>query len=213
VVLQGRDSERARLAALAGRARSGQAAVLVVLGEPGVGKSALLQDLVSSQQAAADVAGIRVLRTHGVESESPLPFAALHRLLRPVLRLERLPVPQARALRVAFGQEEGSSVEPFLVGVATLSALTEAAEDGPVLCVVDDAQWLDTASAGALLFAARQLQADPVAIVFAARDTRTSRGTGNGIGAGSFNPDGLPVMRLGGLDDDAARRLLFERAG
>ena len=205
--------ERARLAALADHARSGQAAVLAVLGEPGVGKSALLQDLVSSQQAAADVARVRVLRTHGVESESPLPFAALHRLLRPVLRLERLPVPQARAMRVAFGLEEGSSVEPFLVGVATLSALTEAAEDRPVLCVVDDAQWLDTASAGALLFAARQLQADPVAIVFAARDTQTSRGTGNGIGAGSFNPDGLPVMRLSGLDDDAARRLLVERAG
>ena len=211
MVLQGREVERARLAALADQARSGQAAVLAVLGEPGVGKSALLQDLVSSQQAAADVTGVRVLRTHGVESESPLPFAALHRLLRPVLRLERLPVPQARALRVAFGQEEGSSVEPFLVGVATLSALTEAAEDEPVLCVVDDAQWLDTASAGALLFAARQLQADPVAIVFAARDTQTSRG--NGTGTGSFNPDGLPVMRLGGLDDDAARQLLFERAG
>jgi len=183
----------------------------VVLGEPGAGKSALLQDLASAQQAAADVAGTRVLRTHGIESESPLPFAALHRLLRPVLRLERLPDPQARALRVAFGQEEGSSVEPFLVGVATLSALTDAAEDGPVVCVVDDAQWLDTASADALLFAARQLQADPVTIVFAARDTQASRG--NGIGVASFNPEGLPVMRLGGLDDDAARRLLFERAG
>ena len=142
-----------------------------------------------------------------------MPFAALHRLLRPVLRLERLPVPQAHALRVAFGQEEGSSVEPFLVGVATLLALTEGSEERPVVCVVDDAQWLDAASGDALLFAARQLQADPVAIVFAARDTQTSRGTGNGIGVGSFNPDGLPVMRLGGLDDDAARRLLVERAG
>ena len=211
MVLQGRDTERARLAALVERARSGQAGVLVVLGEPGAGKSALLQDLASAQQAAADVAGTRVLRTHGIESESPLPFAALHRLLRPVLRLERLPDPQARALRVAFGQEEGSSAEPFLVGVATLSALTDAAEDGPVVCVVDDAQWLDTASADALLFAARQLQADPVTIVFAARDTQASRG--NGIGVASFNPEGLPVMRLGGLDDDAARRLLFERAG
>jgi hypothetical protein len=209
VVLQGRDTERARLAALVERARSGQAAVLVVLGEPGVGKSALLQDLVLTQQAAADVAGMRVLRTDGVESESPLPFAALYRLLRPVLHFERLPVPQARALRVAFGQQEGSSAEPFLVGVATLSALTEAAENGLVVCVVDDAQWLDTASADALLFAARQLQADPVAIVFAARDAQANRGTGGA----SFNPDGLPVMRLGGLDDDAARQLLVERAG
>lgn len=213
MVLQGRDAERARLAALMERARSGQAAVLVVLGEPGVGKSALLQDLVVTRQAAADVPGLRVLRTDGVESESPLPFAALYRLLRPVLRFERLPVPQARALRVAFGQEEGSSAEPFLVGVATLSALTEAAEDGLVVCVVDDAQWLDTASADALLFAARQLQADPVAMVFAARDAQASPQASPGAGVGSFSPDGLPVMRLGGLDDDAARRLLAEHAG
>jgi len=154
-----------------------------------------------------------VLRTDGVESESPLPFAALYRLLRPVLRFERLPVPQARALRVAFGQEEGSPAEPFLVGVATLSALTEAAEDGLVVCVVDDAQWLDTASADALLFAARQLQADPVAIVFAARDAQAGPQASPGTGVGSFSPDGLPVMRLGGLDDDAARRLLAEHAG
>ena len=115
-----------------------------------------------------------MLRTAGVESESPLPYAALHRLLRPVTDFDRLPAPQARALRVAFGLEDGPTVEPFLVGVATLSVLTDAAEpDATVLCVVDDAHWLDSASADALLFAARQLAADPVAMVFAARTGET----------------------------------------
>ena len=90
--------------------------MLVVLGEPGVGKTALVRDLVT----ACEVGGVRVLRTAGVESESPLPYAALHRLLRPVTDLARLPVPQARALRVAFGLEDGPTVEPFLVGVACL---------------------------------------------------------------------------------------------
>ena len=109
--------------------------------------------------------------TQGLESESPLAFAALHRLLRPVLDLlERLPEPQTRALGVAFSQEAGT-VEPFLVAVATLSMLTEAAEEQPLVCVVDDAHWLDSASADALLFATRRLEADPVAVVFAARDT------------------------------------------
>jgi DNA-binding CsgD family transcriptional regulator len=141
-----------------------------------------------------------------VESESPLPYAALLRLLRPVSTFDRLPAPQARALRVAFGLEDGPAVEPFLVGVATLSVLTEAAEVGaPVLCVVDDAQWLDSASSDALLFAARQLSADPVAVVFAAR-------TGEAGGAG-FAPTGLPVLQLGGLDDETARQLLDERSG
>ena len=107
----------------------------------------------------------------GLESEAPLAFAALHRLLRPVVDLiERIPAPQARALRVAFGQEEGRSVDPFLVSLATLSMLTEAGEASPVFCLVDDAQWLDVASADALLFTARRLQADPVAMIFAARD-------------------------------------------
>src|SRR5690349_6660611 len=137
-MLQGRDEERARLAALVASARAGRAAVLVLVGDPGVGKSALLDDLIAS-------AGVRVLVTIGVASEAPLPFAALHRLLRPALDWDRLPAPQARALRVAFGHEDGAQVEPFLVGVATLSVLTEMADDGPVLCVVDDAHWLDPA--------------------------------------------------------------------
>ena len=106
-MLHGREPERATLAALVERARAGRAGVLVVLGEPGIGKSALMRDLVSSQQGAPDAEVARVLRTGGVESESPLAFAALHRLLRPVVNFERLPLPQARALRVAFGLEEG----------------------------------------------------------------------------------------------------------
>jgi hypothetical protein len=156
-VLHGRERERATLAALVERARAGRAGVLVVRGEPGAGKSALLGDLAEALESAPAAEAVRVLRTAGVEAESPLPFGALHRLLRPVAHFGRLPVPQARALRVAFGLDDGPPVEPFLVGVATLSALTDAAaEDGPVLCVVDDAQWLDPASSAALLFTARR---------------------------------------------------------
>jgi hypothetical protein len=104
---------------------------------------------------------------------------------------------------MAFGQEEGDRVEPFLVGLATLTMLTEAAETGPVLCLVDDAHWLDTATADALLFASRRLEADPVALVFTARegDART------------FTPVDIPVLAIKGLDHTAARSLLSERAG
>jgi DNA-binding CsgD family transcriptional regulator len=206
LVLHGRERERAQLAALVEQARAGTAGVLVVLGEPGVGKTALLHDLTTSRQQAAAGGSAGVLRTAGVESESPLPYAALHRLLRPAANFDRLPAPQARALRVAFGLEDGPTIEPFLVGVATLSVLTEAADVGAfLLCVVDDAQWLDSASADALLFAARQLSADPVAMVFAARTDEA--------GAAAFAPPGLPVLQLRGLDDDAARQLLDERSG
>ena len=206
-MLYGREAERAQLAALVTSARVGNAAVLAVVGDPGAGKSALLADLVANVQSDPQQPAFRILTTTGVASEAPLPFAALHRLLRPVLAWDRLPAPQARALRVAFGQEDGGGdpVEPFLVGVATLSVLTEATEPGPVLCVVDDAHWLDQASADALLFAARQLQADHVAVVFGARQ-------GDG-GAGSFAPDSLPVLTLAGLDPEAARNLLAQRAG
>jgi DNA-binding CsgD family transcriptional regulator/tetratricopeptide (TPR) repeat protein len=203
-VLYGRERERTQLAALVQQARAGTAAVLVVLGEPGVGKSALVSDLTTAQQTTPG--GARVLRTSGVESESPLPYAALHRLLRPVVDFARLPAPQSRALQVAFGLADGPVVQPFLVGVATLTVLTEAADAAaPVLCVVDDAQWLDSASADALLFAARQLSADPVAMVFAAR-------TGEAAGAG-FAAAGLATLQLGGLDDETARQLLDERSG
>ena len=159
------------------RAHNGSAGALVVRGEPGVGKSALLDELL------ADAGEATVLRTQGLEVEAPLAFAALHRLLRPLTRLRAvLPEPQARALRVAFGEEEGPSVEPFLVGVATLSLVTTAVEENVVLCVVDDAHWLDPATVAALLFCARRLGADRVAMIFAARD-----------GAwGSFDPQGPP---------------------
>jgi DNA-binding CsgD family transcriptional regulator len=197
-VLVGRDPERALLAALVDQARHGAAGSLVVRGEPGVGKSALLDALV------AEAAESTVLRTRGLEVEAPLAYAALHRLLRPLDRLrDLLPTPQARALKVAFGEDEGSSVEPFLVGVATLSLLTAAGEEALVLCVVDDAHWLDAASADALLFCARRLGADRVAMVFAARD-----------GAGErFEATGVDEHLLVGLGSEAARTLVADRWG
>ena len=174
-------------------ARDGRAGALLVRGEPGVGKSALLDAL------AAEASDVTLLRTQGLEMEAPLPFAALHRLLLPLARLRhQLPPPQARALRVAFGEDDGPSVEPFLVGVATLSLLTSAGEEAPVLCVVDDAHWLDPASAGALLFCARRLGADRVAMVFAARENAAAR----------FEAQGVDEVVLGGLDDDESRALL-----
>ncbi len=202
-MLHGRDSERTRLAALLDGARAGHAGTLLLHGEPGVGKSALLDDLVAT--AGEDVL---VLRAQGVESEAPLPFAALHRLLRPVLGfLDRLPAPQARALQAAFGQaddaDHSAAVEPFLAALATLSLLAEAAEETTVLCVIDDAQWLDRATTDAVLVAARRLGADRVAVVFAARD---------GEGA-TFAPDGIPSVALAPLSPDAALTLLTEAAG
>ena len=196
-MLVGREPESAHLTELVEGARHGAASSVVVLGEPGIGKSALLEHLVARAGDAL------VLRTQGLEVEAPLAFAALHRLLRPVMRLrDDLPTPQSRALRVAFGEEEGPGVEPFLVALATLSHLTTAAEEGTVLCVVDDAHWLDPASADALLFAARRLGADRVALVFAARD-----------GDRSFRPDGIPRLELAGLGPDAAQALLDDRLG
>ena len=197
-MLVGRDQERELLETLLEGAREGTAATLVVRGEPGVGKTALLDDLEMSAAEAT------LLRTQGLEVEAPLAFAALHRLLRPLTRLRKaLPGPQARALRIAFGEEEGAAVEPFLVGVATLSLLTNAAEENPVLVIVDDAHWLDAATAGALLFCARRLGADRVALVFAARDEDW----------GTFDPQGVRELTLTGLDTEASRALLATRLG
>jgi DNA-binding CsgD family transcriptional regulator len=197
-VLVGRDLESAQLAELLDHARHGSSGSLVVRGEPGVGKSALLEELVSGASE------VLVLRTQGLEVESPLAFAALHRLLLPVMRLrEELPAPQARALRVAFGEQDGPSIEPFLVAVATLSMLTAAAEESTVLAVVEDAHWLDSATADALLFCARRLGADRVLLVFSARDGVES----------PFRPDGIADLELTGLAPVAARELLDQRLG
>lgn len=197
-MLVGREHELEVLAGLVARGRNGSAGNLLIRGEAGVGKSALLDEVVRKSPPAT------VLRTQGIEVEAPLPFAALHRLLRPVTRLRRqIPPPQARALRMAFGEEDGPAVEPFLVGIATLGILAAAAEEHFLLCVIDDAQWLDPASADALLFCSRRLGADRAVILFAVRE-----GT-----AGRIEDQGLPVMTLGGLDSGAATELLLKASG
>jgi DNA-binding CsgD family transcriptional regulator len=182
--------ERAALSQLLDAARAGRSGVLVMHGEPGVGKTALLDWAVES------AAGLRVARVAGVESEMELAFAALQQLCAPMLdRLEGLPDPQRAALGVAFGLETGAVPDRFLVGLAVLSLLSAAAEQQPLLCVVDDAQWLDRASAQALAFVARRLLADPVALVFAMREPGEE-----------FR--GLPELAVGGLGEDDAQELL-----
>jgi DNA-binding CsgD family transcriptional regulator len=163
--LLGRDSECARLDALLGDIRRGASRSLVVWGEAGIGKTALLQYLIES---ASDMC---VARAVGVESEMELAFAGLHQLCAPLLdRLERLPVPQRQALATVFGRSAGSPPDRFLVALGVLSLFSEAAEEGPLLCVIDDAQWLDQASALTLAFVAHRLLAEPAGIVFAARE-------------------------------------------
>src|ERR1700722_10852501 len=157
--------ERAALSQLLDAARAGRSGVLVMRGEPGVGKTALLDWMIES------AAGLRVARVAGVQSEMELAFAALQQLCAPMLdKLEGLPDPQRDALAVAFGLNTGAAPDRFLVGLAALGPLSEVAEQQPLLCVIDDAQWLDHASAQALTFAARRLLAEPVALVFATRE-------------------------------------------
>ena len=147
----------------------GQSRVLVVSGEPGVGKTALLQSAIGS------ASGFRVMRAVGVESEMELAFAALQQLCAPLIdRLDRLPTPQREALGVAFGLRAGDAPDRFLVGLAVLSLLAEAAEEQPVVCVVDDAQWLDRASVQALVFVARRLLAESIALLLATRSRAMS---------------------------------------
>src|SRR5919109_4729980 len=165
LMLYGRDRERALIGALLAAARDSRSGALVLRGDPGVGKSALLLD---ARERASDM---HVLTARGVESESELAFAGLDQLLRPALdRIERLPEPQAAALRGALGLEEGFADERFLIFAACLSLLSELAERRPVLCVVDDAHWLDAGSADALLFVARRLDAEGIVMLFGARE-------------------------------------------
>ncbi|HTX11716.1 MAG TPA: AAA family ATPase [Solirubrobacteraceae bacterium] len=163
--LRGRVSECALLDGLLADVRRGEGRSLVLRGEAGIGKTALLRYLIES---ASDVT---VLRAAGVESEMELAYASLHQLCAPLLdRLEGLPLPQREALRVVFGMTAGPPPDRFLLGLGLLNLLAEVAEERPLLCVVDDAQWLDQASAVTLAFAARRLLAEPVGIVFAARE-------------------------------------------
>ena len=189
-VLHGRREEREALGRLLEGVRGGQSQVLVVCGEPGIGKTALAECAISS------ASGFRVARTVGVESEMELAFAALQQLCAPMLdRLDRLPVPQQDALGVAFGLRGGDAPDRFLVGLAVLSLFAEVAEQQPLLCVVDDVQWLDRASLQALVFAARRLLAESVALVLVTRET------GDEL-------EGLPKLALAGLRDRDARALL-----
>src|SRR4051794_15802928 len=163
--LLGRRSERETLDRLVANVRAGQSAVLVLRGEAGVGKSALLGCLVER------ASGCRIARASGVESEMELPFAGLHQLCGPMVeRLDRLPAPQRDALATAFGLSGGDPPDRFLVGLAVLSLLAEVASDTPLICVVDDLQWQDRASAQVLAFVARRLCAEAVGLVFAVRE-------------------------------------------
>jgi DNA-binding CsgD family transcriptional regulator len=163
--LKGRARERALLDGFVGAIRQGESRSLVLRGEAGIGKTALLEHLVES---ASD---LTVVRAVGVESEMELAYASLHQLCAPLLdRLDRLPAPQRQAVQVAFGLSSGTAPDRFLVGLGALTLVSEVAEERPLLCVIDDAQWLDQASALTLAFVARRLLAEPVGLVFAARE-------------------------------------------
>jgi DNA-binding CsgD family transcriptional regulator/tetratricopeptide (TPR) repeat protein len=188
--LLGRSHECGVIDRLVRDAGSGRSGVLVLRGEPGVGKTALADYAVECAQ------GFAVARAVGVESEMELPFAALHQFCRPFLdRLERLPGPQADALQIVFGLHAGPVPDRFLVGLAALTLLSEAAAQSPLLCVVDDAQWLDQASAQALMFVARRLLAESVALLFVTRDPQAGFA-------------GLPELVVEGLAERDARELL-----
>jgi DNA-binding CsgD family transcriptional regulator/DNA-binding MarR family transcriptional regulator len=190
--LRGRAFELAALEHLLDATRAGHGGTLVLQGEAGIGKTALLQF------ANNHATGFRLLRAEGAEFEMELPFAALHQLCLPVLeRLEYLPEPHRDALTAAFGLRSASAPDPFMVGAGLTSLLSDVANEGPLLCVLDDAQWLDQASARALAFAARRIDGERVAMLFSRRDASP----GDAL-------QGLPCLELGGMDEDDARELL-----
>jgi DNA-binding CsgD family transcriptional regulator len=190
--LHGRRGECEMLDLLVADVRAGQSRVLVLRGEPGTGKSALLDYL------ARRAVGCRVARVAGAEPEMKMPFAGLHQLCAPFLgRLGHLPGPQRNALRIAFNMQDGTVPDRFAVGMAALSLLSDLASQRPLVCVADDAQWLDQVSAQALAFVARHLAAVPAAVIFAVRRAVDGQGLA-----------GLPEVQLAGLADADARRLL-----
>ncbi|HEX6712300.1 MAG TPA: AAA family ATPase [Thermoleophilaceae bacterium] len=190
--LRGRLNERETLERLLQDARNGRSAVVVIRGEAGVGKSALLRHV------ARQASGFRVAQISGIESEMELPYAGLHQFCAPMLaHLDALPPPQQRALSVALGVAAGDQPDRFLVALGALTLLSEVAEQQPLLCIVDDGQWLDDASRQVLGFVARRLLAEPVAIVFGMREPSSD---------GHFA--GLPELSLAGLDEEDGRALL-----
>src|SRR4051794_18234292 len=196
-MLLGREREQAALARLLDDARDGRSGVLALVGEAGIGKSALLD-------AAAELAhGMRVIRARGVVSEAQIPFAGLYELLRPALdSLGRIPAPQASALESALALRPAQPQDRFAVGAATLSLLAAFAEDQPLAVLVDDVHWFDGSSADALQFAVRRLLAEPIAVVLAAREGESSLLDGTG----------LPLLELRGLDAGSAEQLLRRAA-
>lgn len=192
--LVGRGVEQARVRRLLADARGERSGALGLRGAPGIGKSVLLDHAVS----IAGAEGMRVVRGAGIESDYELAYGGLHQLLFPHLdRLDSLPAPQATALRCAFGLAEGDDANRFLISAGLLSLLADLAEESPLLCVVDDLQWLDQGSVEALLFAARRFVADPIAVLFAVRETSVPSVLA-----------GVEVMDLSGLAAPDAARLL-----
>jgi DNA-binding CsgD family transcriptional regulator/tetratricopeptide (TPR) repeat protein len=191
-MLIGRDPEQRLVESLLEHARNGESAALLIRGEAGIGKTAILEH-------AAETARMRTLRCTGIESEHDLTFAGLEQLLRPLRSLvDRLPDPQAAALRGALGVSGERVEDRLLLGLATLNLLAEATADGPLMCTVDDLQWLDVPSAQALLFAARRLGAEGVVMLFAVRDDPVSW----------FEAPGLPQLTLAPLSETAARQVV-----
>jgi len=194
--LFGRTAECERVERMLAAARSGSSSVLIVSGEPGIGKSALLQ------YAQGLASGMNVLAAKGIESEAEIPFSGLYDLLRPALGcLDSIPGQQATALRGAFALGAPTPVSRFAVGAASLSLLAAYAEGAPTLVVIDDAQWIDASSAGAVAFASRRMLAEPLAVLIASRVGEPSR----------LDSASLPVLELGGLDPDVSRKLLHHQ--
>jgi DNA-binding CsgD family transcriptional regulator len=192
-MLLGRACERQEIGQALARARSGASATLALAGEPGIGKTALLD------YAVREAAGMRLLRARGIESEAQIPFGSLLELIRPALPLlGKIPEPQAAAMESALALRPGTGQERFAIGAATLSLLAAYAEDAPLVVVIDDAHWLDGSSAQALLFAVRRLVADPIAVLIAVREGEASL----------LDGADLPTLRMGGLTSDEAALLV-----
>ncbi|NUU21374.1 MAG: AAA family ATPase, partial [Streptomycetaceae bacterium] len=193
--LLGRRAEGETLDRLLTQAKSGSGQVLVLRGEAGIGKTALLDHV------SARATGFRVTRAAGVEAESAFPYAGLHQLCVPFLdRLDKLPAPQREALGTAFGMAAGPRPTRFMVGLAVLTLLAEVADEQPLVCLVDDAQWLDSMSSAVLGFVARRLLAERIALVFVLREGSNAKDRDY--------LDGLPELFVRGLDDADARALL-----